>query len=174
MVLIKEDFKIQLFSGLSDYFKVEDKKINLRFFATSIYDQSLYKCFGMVIQELVKAGAKSSSVSDEIKAFLQKNEQFYAIAAFSEEGLAVFEEGEHIDELALPSNLSLDFFDQISTRIGNQKSMASILELDSFFYYFKRIHENFILAGLSDKSMNLEFGNQLFQSLETLVLRLFD
>lgn len=174
MDLIKEEFKIKLFSGLSEYFRVDDKKVNIQFFATSIYDQSLYKCFSMVIQELVKSGAKSSSVSDEIKTFLQKNEEFYAIAAFSEEGLAVFEEGEHIDELTLPSNLSLDFFDQIQSRIGSQKTMVSLLELDNYFYYFKRIHENFILAGLSNKLLNIELGKQLFQSLEVLVLRLFE
>jgi hypothetical protein len=172
---VKEQFKDKLLKGLSEYFRPPNN-LDMHFFATSIYDQSLYKCFGVIVQQLVKAGSKSGSVSDEISTFIDKNEDFYCIAVYSHEGLPVFEEGDHLklEELSLPANITLTTFDQINDRLGTQTKMVSILELENYYYLFKRIKGDFLLAGLSSKTFNLELAFQLFSSLEEFVLKLFD
>ena len=68
--------------------------MDIQFHPTSIYDQSLYKCFGSIVQQLVRAGSKTGSVSDEISSFLDKNDDFFCISVYSHEGLPVFEEGD--------------------------------------------------------------------------------
>lgn len=175
MDLIKEDMRIQLFAGLSEFFKPPmEKDVNVQFFPTSIYDKSLYKCLGYIITHIVKSGSKTGSVSDEIKTFLEKEENFYNIAVYSNEGLAVFEEGKHTEELTVPANLMLSTFDQLYERLGPQKTMINIVELDNFFYYFKRIKKDYLLCGLANKNYNFELGFQIFQSIEELVMKLFD
>ncbi len=173
--LIKADFKQKLVDGLSEFFR-PPKDVTIHFNSTSIFDQSLYKCFGSIVQELVKSGSKTGSVSDEIGTFLNKNEDFYCIAVYSHEGLPVFEEGDSIklEELSLPANITLTTFDQINDRLGTQTKMVSILELENFYYLFKRIRGEFLLAGLAAKNFNMELAFQIFSSLESLILKLFD
>ena len=173
--LIKDNFKGKLITGLSDFFR-PTKQLPIYFNPTSIYDQSLYKCFGNIVQQLVKSGSKTGSVSDEISTFLDKNEDFFAIAVYSHEGLPVFEEGDEmkLEELSLPANITLTTFDQINDRLGGQTKMVSILELENYYYLFKRIKSEFLLAGLSAKTFNMELAFQIFSSLESLIIKLFD
>lgn len=172
--LIKTDFKQKLIVGLSDFFNPKNN-VAIHFNPTSIYDQSLYKSFGNIVQQLVKSGSKTGSVSDEISTFLDKNEDFYCIAIYSHEGLPVFEEGDKIklEELSLPANITLTTFDQITNRLGSQTRMVSILELENYYYLFKRVRGEFLLAGLSAKSFNIDLAFHIFSSLESLVLKLF-
>ena len=173
--LIKDAFKDKLVNGLIEFFR-PPKEINISFHSTSIFDQSLYKCFGNIVQQLVKSGSKTGSVSDEISTFLDKNEDFFCIAVYSHEGLPVFEEGDpaKLEDLTVPANITLTTFDQINDRLGSQTKMVSVIELESYFYLFKRIKGEFLLAGLSAKTFNMELAFQIFSSLESLVMRLFD
>lgn len=172
--LIKDDFKQKLISGLSDFFTPAEN-VDIHFHPTSIFDQSLYKCFGNIVQQLVKSGSKTGSVSDEISTFLNKNENFFCIAIYSHEGLPVFEEGnlEKLEELSLPANITLSTFDQLDDRIGKQPVMVSILELENYYYLFKRIKGEFLLGGLTAKDYNVELAFHIFNSLENLVMKLF-
>lgn len=173
--LIKDAFKQKLVLGLTEFFK-PPKQVAIFYNSTSIYDQSLYKSFGNIVQQLVKAGSKSGSVSDEISTFLDKNEDFHCIAVYSREGLPVFEEGDSkkLEELSLPANITLTTFDQINDRLGTQTKMVAVLELENFYYLFKRIKGEFLLAGLSSKTFNMELAFQIFSSLEVLIIKLFD
>ena len=76
--------------------------------------------------------------------------------------------------MALPANITLTTFDQITDRLGSQPKMISILELENYYYFFKRIKGDFLLAGLSAKNFNIELGFQVFSSLESLIMKLFD
>ena len=88
----------------------------------------------------------------------------------------MFEQGEKIRlaELTLPANITLSTFDQITHRLGTQPRMVSILELESYYFFFKRIKGEFLLAGLSAKTTNIELALNMFTSLESIVLKLFE
>ncbi len=173
--LIKESHKVQLINELTDFFRPINE-IKICFWATSIFDNSVFKCFGSVVQQLIKSETKIGNLSEKIDLFREKNSYFYSIAVYSKEGLPVFENGDYLklDNLGLIANLTLNEYEQMDERLGLQSVLVTTMETENDYYFFKRIKDNFILAGIASKNFNHELEMQLFNALEDYIISIFD
>lgn len=153
--LLLPDMKAQVIETLESFF-VTDKKIDIFYRGTSIFDQSVFSVVGEMIQTLIRRGLKAKTVAEAIQEFVEKNVELSGIAIYSEDGLPVFEEGDLAKKIVLPANLLLTNYDRLKGEfVGN--SFKTTLETNEYLFVFHHIKSELLLTGIARRIAPLQF-----------------
>ncbi len=129
--------------------------IDVKYRATSIYDQSVYAVVGEIIQALILHSSKAKSVSEAINEFLRLNQEVTGIAVYTEDGLPVFEEGK-TDQIILPANLWLASYERLSAEYDTE-DIKAVVETNNFIFMFHAIKSELYLSGIAQKVAPLQY-----------------
>lgn len=133
------------------------EKIEIRFRATSIFDESVFQVMGEVLQTMLLKSTKARTVSEAIQEFIADQRELAGVAVYTDEGLPIFEEGELTEKIMLPANLWLTDYTRMSTHFATG-TYKTTLETTDFIFVFQRIKEGeFVLTGVARKTAPLQY-----------------
>lgn len=153
--LVLPDMREELLMTMKQFFVPLDA-IEVHYAGTSIFDHSVFKTFGEILQSLISKSGKAQSVSEALQDFIKQTKELEGVTVYTDEGLPVFEEGA-TDMIVLPANLWLSSSDRLSDEFGTQTVLKSMIETDDFVFVFHNIKNKLLLTGVAKKVAPLQF-----------------
>lgn len=141
---------------LKEYFTAPET-ISCKYFATSIFDKSIFAVFSEITKLLISKSSHAVSIEAAIKEFLSENVEISGITIYTEEGLPAFEEGSMVEKIIVPANLWLSNSERLSEEFKTDKTLKSTVETDEYIFVFQRIKEKLLLTGLAKKVAPTQF-----------------
>jgi GTPase SAR1 family protein len=154
--LVLPDMKDQIIETLMEFFQ-PPQPIQISHHATSIFDQSIFRTFGKILQILVSQTIQARSVDDAIQDFMEKSQDLEGITVFTDEGLPIFTGGADSDKAVLPTNLWLASSSRIKDDFTTNNELKSIIMTDEYIIVFQRIKEELHLTGIAKKVAPLQY-----------------
>lgn len=148
----------EVIETMKEYFVLpQNSKIQIKYFRTSIFNNSIYQAIGEMIQTIIVKNTKGKDVSQAIQEFIEMNRELTGITVYTEDGLPVFEEGSMADRIIIPANLWLANQERIIDEFPSNKTLKTTLETNDYMFVFQRIKSDLLLSGIARKVSPLQY-----------------
>ncbi|MFW9854517.1 MAG: ADP-ribosylation factor-like protein [Candidatus Thorarchaeota archaeon] len=156
--LLLPQMQDEVIKTLKDFFiPPKDCEIEIKYYQTSIFDNSVHQAVGDLIQTLVIKNTKGKDVSQTIQEFIEMNEELSGVTVYTEDGLPVFEEGPMANRIIIPANLWLSNYDRISNEFASNQTLKTTLETNEYMFVFQKIKSELMLSGIARKVSPLQY-----------------
>ncbi|MHA1989441.1 MAG: ADP-ribosylation factor-like protein [Candidatus Hodarchaeales archaeon] len=167
---LKGDLHPAVTKNMRDYFLISNAKVEIYYFATSIYEKSIFEAIGRVLKEISSRTSSKMTISTSIKAFMEtSSSNLLGLAIFTKNGLPIFEEGLELEELLPTANIFHNAYIHFKNSRGESDNFECVVRSDDFQYIFRMVDSSTFLAGLVSKNTPLLDPSQLFEQVEILL-----
>lgn len=166
--LLLPDMHDEIMETLKDYFVDPENKLKIHYYATSIFNKSIFITVGDILQRLILKSTKAKTVSEALKEFMKKNEELAGVAIYTQDGLPVFEEGMNTDQLIVPANLWLTNLDRLEDEFTSD-TFKTTLETNDYLFVFQQIRSELLLSGVARKVSPLNYTLIKMEQLADLI-----
>ncbi len=154
--LLLQGMHDEVMETMKDYFVDPGDKLKIHYYATSIFNKSIFITVGDIIQNLIMKNTKAKTVSGALTEFMEQNEELAGVAIYTQDGLPVFEEGANTEKLIVPANLWLTNLDRLEDEFSNN-DFKTTLETNDYLFVFQQIKSELLLSGVARKVSPLNY-----------------
>ncbi|MFW9779431.1 MAG: ADP-ribosylation factor-like protein [Candidatus Heimdallarchaeota archaeon] len=156
--LLLPHMKDEVTETLKEYFvPPKNSKIQIRHYNTSIFENSIFRAIGDLIQTIILKKAGGGDISQTIQQFIEMNKELSGITVYTEDGLPIFEEGPMAHNIMIPANLWLTNYERITADFASDETLKTILETNDYLFVFQRIQSELVLNGIARKVAPLQY-----------------
>jgi GTPase SAR1 family protein len=169
--LLLVDMLDDVMETMQSYFVDPKNQIKIHYYATSIFNKSIFVTIGDIIQNLILKNSKAKTVSGALQEFMKDNKELAGVAIYTADGLPVFEEGMETEKMIVPANLWLTNLDRLEDEFSSN-DFKTTLETNNYLFVFQQIKSELLLSGIARKVSPLHYTLIKMEQLAELINKL--